>query len=413
MRRIGVFIQEEQIKIAVMIKKNHQLIIKSLDTIPKLSFSWGNQNDFFITALPAEKVIRKELHLKLNKKQSILKTLPFQLESQLPFQSSDALIYPFFYPKKNGTDVVIFATARSYLEQHIQEMQTYNINPDQISCIPCALSNFAQWVFPQEKCLSLIHENTGIVIEQGKIVFSQTIDDADRLTFSIQKRFEDSFQIGLVGPLIQDYPFEILRNYAIPIGLALEAFINNSCQFRQDFFIHPKVEKKKNYLNKIYFIALSLLPFIAWFGGTLILNQKENRIKQKISKYFHNRSDSIEKQITLWGKQLQADSKEFPLLPDTPSVSETLAWLGSIQEGVNITRFHYELVQYPQISCPSEPYTIKIDLEFNVENRNKISRFQEILEKDPTLIDKKQKILWNINQEPYKVSFWLRKNVIK
>ncbi len=57
---------------------------------------------------------------------------------------------------------------------------------------------------------------------------------------------------------------------------------------------------------------------------------------------------SLEDQVMAWQKKLSQDGKEFPLLPDVPSARDVLAWIGTLQEPIEIVQFHYGLVQYPK-----------------------------------------------------------------
>jgi type IV pilus assembly protein PilM len=67
------------------------------------------------------------------------------------------------------------------------------------------------------------------------------------------------------------------------------------------------------------------------------------------------------------------------------------------------------LVQYPKAGEKQQPYSVKVDLEFTAPSPAVAHRFQEALEKAPTLVDKKQKVAWTAQQNSYKLSFVLRK----
>jgi hypothetical protein len=135
---------------------------------------------------------------------------------------------------------------------------------------------------------------------------------------------------------------------------------------------------------------------------------KEKALKEKISTHFVT-SGSLENQLIAWQKKLTQEGQEFPLLADAPSVRDVLAWLGTIQEPIEVVHFHYGLVQYPHAGDKAKPYQVKIDLEFRAESPALAHRFQEALEKAPTLVDKKQKVAWTAQQDSYKLSFVLRK----
>jgi type IV pilus assembly protein PilM len=141
-----------------------------------------------------------------------------------------------------------------------------------------------------------------------------------------------------------------------------------------------------------------------------MLLRKESSLKDRIAVHLTAKG-SLEDQVMAWQKKLSQDGKEFPLLPDVPSARDVLAWIGTLQEPIEIVHFHYGLVQYPQAGEKIlTPYQVKIDLEFTAPNPAAAHRFQEALEKTPTLVDKKQKVAWTAQQDSYKLSFVLRKS---
>jgi type IV pilus assembly protein PilM len=143
-----------------------------------------------------------------------------------------------------------------------------------------------------------------------------------------------------------------------------------------------------------------------------MIHRKEAALKERIAAHFSS-SGSLENQLMAWQKKLSQEGQEFPLLPDIPTVRDVLAWLGVVQEPIEIVHFHYGLVQYPRAGDKAGdkilPYQVKIDLEFTAPNPAVAHRFQEALEKVPTLVDKKQKVAWTAQQDSYKLSFVLRK----
>lgn len=350
------------------------------------------KNLYITTGLPTDQVLRREVSLQLKRPLAVLQALPFQLESVLPF---DGIIYPRLYPTKEGTDVVVFATAAPRVEHHLHQMRSLGIDPAQVSCTPLALARFARLFFPEEKWIRWIYGNTAIALSEDKVVFSQCLEDRSRLEAYLDLKFSSYFRIENAQASYQKN-----LEFAIPIGLALEGMQKEPCQF--------KVRKKP---RRTKAIALSLgLAALVGVTGLALLHSQKQALEKKIATYFAAPDATLQTQVFLWQKQLLEESKTFPLLPDIPSVSDTLAFLGELQEPIDIVQFHYSLVKYPQAGEKKSPYSAKVELEFKAAGPKDAEAMQERLQKNPTLVDTKQKIAWTAHQNYYKISFWLRKN---
>ncbi len=410
MRSLGLFIEEKSIKIAVVSNVKNHLKIELMEEYAEIPYElFQEKNLRIVSGLSSEDVVRREASLKLTRQAALLKALPFQLESLLPFSPEETLVHPFFFPQKEKTDVVVFATTRLALKKHIMALLEKKIEPDQISAVPIALARWARWMFPGHFSSSWIHGNTALAMEGDKIVFSQTLEDKDRLTAYLKNKFGHFFSIPAEGPDFQGLSYDKLRAFAIPLGLALDGLLKHPCQFRQTDFLSSKEVKKKRLLTLGSWAAsLSLTLLVGGIGGFL-LHQKESSLQKRISAYFSSDAP-LEQRLELWQKKLTESGQEFPLLPDVPSVRDVLAWLGTLQEPIEIVQFRYNLVQYPKAGDKGQPYSAKVELEFKAANPASAHRFQESVEKVPTLVDKKQKVAWTAQQDSYKISFALRKS---
>ncbi|MBS0648419.1 MAG: hypothetical protein JSS10_04240 [Verrucomicrobia bacterium] len=415
MRCLGISLEGKSIKIAIVSKVKNNLTLEKLEEYAELPPALlQEKNLHIVTALDPEDVIRREATLKLTKQKAVLKALPFQLESLFPFSMEETLVHPFFYPSKEKTDVIAFATTRLALKKHLTILQEKGIEPHQISCVPIALARWARVMFPAHLLIGGIHQNTAVALEGEKIVFSQVLEDTSRLDAFLKNKFGHYFMFPSEGPSLQDFPYEKLRAFAIPIGLALDGLHPTPCQFRQKDFKSPQAIKKNRLVMRgSAAVALSLTLLVA-AAGSWVLHRKEQALQSRIAAHF-SAPDlpmdlPIDQRLDAWQKKLTQDGQGFPLLADVPSVRDVLAWLGNLQEpSVEIVQFHYSLVQYPKAGGKLEPYGVKIELEFKAPHPAAAHRFQEMLEKVPTLIDKKQKIAWTAQQESYKISFALRK----
>jgi len=411
MRCLGIFLEGKSLKIAIVSKVKNNLTLEKLEELAEIPPELLQEKKLHIvTALAAEDVVRREVTLKLTQQKAVLKALPFQFESLVPFSLEETVVHPFFYPQKDKTDVVAFATTRLALKKHITILQEKGIEPDQISCIPVALARWAGVMFPAHFSISGIHENTAFAVEGEKILFSQVLEDRSRLEAFLKNKFSHFFTIPTDGPSLQDYPYDKLRAFAIPIGLALDGLSDTPCQFRQRDFQSPKEIRKKRFLMRGSCFASITLALVIALAGGWTLHRKEKALEDRIAVHFSAPGLPLEQQLAGWQKKLVQDGQEFPLIPDVPSVRDVLAWLGDLHEpAVEIVQFHYGLVQYPKAGEKQQPYSAKVDVEFKAANPATAHRFQEALEKVPTLIDKKQKVAWTAQKESYKISFVLRK----
>ena len=408
MRCLGLFIEGKSVKIAIASKVNKQLKLEQLgefDEIPHALLQ--EKNLHIVTGLSSEDVVRREITLKLTRQAAIVKALPFQLESMLPFSLEETVVHPFFYPHKDKTDVVVFATTRLALKKHLALLQEKQIDPDQISCIPMALARWARLLF-SEQSLSWIYKNTALALEGEKIVFSQSLEDSTRLETFIKNKYGHHFLIPAEGPSFQGYSSDQLRAFAVPIGLALDGLHRAPCQFRQkDFTSIKKLKRDRLFTWGSWAAALSLTLLVGSLGGWM-LHRKEKALQERIAVHFSS-SGSLEEQLAAWQHKLSQEGQSFPLVPDVPPVRDVLAWLGTLQESIEVVHFRYSLVQYPQAGAKEQPYKAKIDLEFTAPNPAVAHRFHQAVEKNPTLVDKKQKVEWTAQQNSYKISFVLRK----
>lgn len=124
-----------------------------------------------------------------------------------------------------------------------------------------------------------------------------------------------------------------------------------------------------------------------------------------------DRLDALDRQI-----RLLPDT--FPLFPNTPRVSDLLAWLSShpslqcIQgqdcPQVSIEALSYTMVKRPEMNKKNEKYQVKIDLEFSTSSPTVAREFHDALISPNDFIDPKGEIKWNATKGKYRTSFFLR-----
>jgi len=115
----------------------------------------------------------------------------------------------------------------------------------------------------------------------------------------------------------------------------------------------------------------------------------------------------------------------FPLLPQTPRVSDVLAWLsihpqvigdkqGKAAEKARIVleSLHYKMVKRPEQNKEKERYQVKIDLEFSAPIPRYAREFHDSLLTPNDFVDSTEEIKWNVEREKYRTSFFLKDKTV-
>src|SRR6185503_3194124 len=83
--------------------------------------------------------------------------------------------------------------------------------------------------------------------------------------------------------------------------------------------------------------------------------------------------EELSDRLSLLQKESQATPDSFPLMPNTPRVSDVLAWLSQHkavvgnsldQQPIQIDSFSYTMVKRPDQTKKLEKYQVKVELEF-------------------------------------------------
>lgn len=258
----------------------------------------------------------------------------------------------------------------------------------------------------------------------------------------------------LFCPPVKDFSSVDLHNYAVPIGLALNALPgNHSVDFRQQELIYPHPWKRLVVPVAIYFAAIFLLTFSFYFFTQQYLRSQEDQIKQAyvdLLANFNRSHDDFEaafaakhpgsndsfngelpkieqleksdfpQRLSFLQKELLATPDSFPLFANTPRVGDVLAWLSrhpavvSIDENgkkeakLHLENFHYIMAKRPQQGKKQEKYQVKVELEFTSEIPKLAREFHDALIESNDWVDPKGEVKWNSNRGKYKTSFFLK-----
>ena len=305
-----------------------------------------------ISGLDTSEILLREIQLKIQDKRKILKSLPFQLETQLPCPPEEAVvsiqISPGDVPK--SSKISFYAAKSSVLTNHIERLVKKGAEPDQTSCTPAALWRFAKYFFPDISDTLLLHigpkTSTAIGILHQKPIASysfslgsesfsataenrplleqlslQTKKELDRLLAFFQKKNKDAcHSIILTGnfasfpPLkdlikdylspsmgvhecesIDSYDATTLECYAIPIGLAFDGLSSDglSTEFRQKMFVSPSTQKKSIKAFLTFALACFVLTCTSSLLSNMYLKQKKRNLIETAQNFFPLQNKAI------------------------------------------------------------------------------------------------------------------------
>ncbi len=346
---IGLQKEGPYVKWAKLHKKNKKIYIDQLTTtllsedVKQLYFGQTakEENSFsLISGIDTSELLLRELKFSLQNKRKIIKSIPFQIEAQIPYPLEESVIFTQISLDKGSktSRASLFITRIKSLTSHIEFWQKHHIDPEEISCIPTALCRFIRQFFPGVIKSLVFHIGeqgcSATYLMEDKVLFShaffinttllekepiQIEKEIKRLfAFLLIKIQEGNIEIGennlldvivlgntsslfklkelliahlplgmrlLNSPLKYNvdssaYQETLLENYAIPIGLALDGIKTDglSTQFRKKIFSSNTTIKKR--AKAFTFLALSslVLTLTVTFLGKSYIAKKQNSL---------------------------------------------------------------------------------------------------------------------------------------
>lgn len=385
MYALGIHYENEKVLIALLQKvKNKieviqtQVVGRDVKLLDMLAPILEGKKVKIATGLPADAIVRRDAVLKLKGERKVLQALPFQVETLIPFPMNEAVILPRLYPDKDGsTHVVLFATQKKHLQEHLASL---DFEPDVVSFVPAALMRFCQFSRPDIATAAMIYGNSGICVEQGKLAFSQVLDP-ERLKAYIEQKFPDT-------------AFVPADEYAVPIGLALDALNSNPMQLRVEEFTSPKEKRRESLFFKSFAAACAALCLGIFGINAFLTGQKEKELHAAVDAFCKKSSEGLERRVHDWEGALSTIRKPSS---STPKVSDILAWLSSKKDEIDI--FHLRYTAYPA----------RVELEFTAPSPTIARALHEELLKGDPMVDPKGDIEWQVSADSYRIAFSLRK----
>lgn len=246
-----------------------------------------------------------------------------------------------------------------------------------------------------------------------------------------------------------------LQKFALPIGAALSALpkCQEQVNFRQHEFAYPAPWRRLKkpvaiYLVLCFGIAVALILF-----GKAYLSYQEADLKRQYLELLNimNRpyadfekevaaksvpprdlgdeipqpgsltDEDIKTRLLMLDKELRSTPQFYPLQPNTPLVSDVLAWISTHPKAVGkpsfpgepppslqIESFSYTMIKRPELTKKQEKYQVKVELEFTSPTPKMAREFHDALIEPNDIVDPKGEVKWNSNRDKYRTSFYLK-----
>lgn len=220
------------------------------------------------------------------------------------------------------------------------------------------------------------------------------------------RRYKDSIEQSL-GYALQESEFKdpsvvALKPYAIAIGQAMDVLSNDhkTLQFRaaQD----TEKTLKTQLLKRLGVCIMTIMSASLMMGvaGEIVLKTKEKRLQNHLATILAQYAQELGETNThadllstlkVAEKKVSKFKKPYGYYLTPTRVSDFLDYVQTVTQPLDTTslkleKFHYELVNYPTLKAPLEPYKIKIEWTMTGSSQEALEDFFAHLLQDPQWI---------------------------
>lgn len=468
-----------------------------------------------VTGISPEETLIRPLEIKLTKQADIDTVLAFQAEPLLPYPVEQAYLDRWILGKsEDTTQVSVLAVHKEFVKDHIAWYQEHvQIDPERVSTVASALALFANWYAPVKGLALILHlgrENGCFLLaEEGKVFAAQglpltlsslwtTLGHAPaeghnqatlealrqwltRTLFAFTKQVKgrdiphllctgegaahSELVTMIVGWLDKDLlvvkavekpkkiPQEELLAYAVPIGLACEAFPDSRSvdpmQLRQgeDAYKNPWKRLKQPFLAFTAACLLCAFALYSWnaagirtrqntlkaeYGELLVSLGRDPRVVEALvsdqvgvkpaddcTSLQHLTPALIKRRLAFLEKENSQVPSSFPLQPNILRVSDLLAYLSTHPKAVElkdgqkiplfqVTSLNYQMTKRPDRNKPNEHYQVKVDLELQSSDSRGPRELYDALLEPNEVVDPDSPVTWAAGQGKYRITFYLQ-----
>lgn len=419
------------------------------------------------SGVEGQELLIRELKTPLKKKKALNKTLPFQLEGILPYSLNDVVVKPQYFFRKEETKALFFTVPKRALSHHIESLQAEGVDPDWVSSYPHALYRYGEFLSPSLATYLIfylgVHSTELVAVDNKRIICHLTLRagltdleadegklqrDIDRALFFLDKKgqgghhqvifcgqeaerlerlllSQEKFPMSPVqGDEARGFDEEMIRPFAIPIGLALEALKDDasSLQLRQgEYSSKQSIKVLKKGLLRGGLIAL-LLFSSALVTGKLLLQKQENKIFNRLEELInHHREElpelrkikakgSVQSMLSELTQQVKETKTQEGYFSPPPRLADLLVYLSTHPaiKTIEIIELDYQLIRYPDLDHPQAPYVPKVTLTFTTTDSVEARGFHDAIVEDEGVVNLEKEIGWKRNENTYEISFFLQ-----
>jgi len=247
--------------------------------------------------------------------------------------------------------------------------------------------------------------------------------------------------------LISNSPLTVeeIQRFAVPIGLAISGLpkYDNQINFRQDELAYPNPWKRwkkplATYLGLCAALTVATLIFTNSYAKSRVdeirgqyseLLQIMNKPYSKFESKFeeppkpiqHLNEEDLSTRLETLSEEIRSTPGIFPLVPNTPRVSDVFAWLmthpiftqkdsagNTNNPYMQVDNFSYTMVKRPEQNKKQEKYMVKVEMEFSSPSPKLAREFHDSLISPNDFVDPKEEVKWSANQGKYRTSFYLK-----
>jgi general secretion pathway protein L len=106
------------------------------------------KSDTYLTSIPAANASYRNLQMPFKESKKIRQTIPFEIETVVPFHSEDLVVDFTILERADESEVLGVSVRKAYIAEYLAQLQAYGIDPDvlDIRCVPTV-----SWLLKQEE----------------------------------------------------------------------------------------------------------------------------------------------------------------------------------------------------------------------------------------------------------------------
>jgi len=419
------------------------------------------QKQLTAAAVPGRECLIRTLDVKLKKEKDIDEVLPFQAEPLLPYSVDEAVLdWIRFKEEGEETTLTLAAVKKEQVEKQLELWKRLDIDPEILSAKAAALALFSKHFGAKEAPHFVVHfgadETTCLFVEEGRPAAAKSCSgdllEVVKTLYALSKQ-RDQERIGQV--LVTGLPEAVEKaapelaeklekealvdrefgEFALPIGLALSGLsgCGGQINFRQQQFAYPNPWKRLKRPVLAYFALCLLFAFGLHFSGSAYLGYREDALRRQYGELlsFMNKrepvplkemdAEAVRIKLAALEKEVKNAPNPVALLPDTPRVSDFLAWLSThpnvaLESGdspqVVIENFGYTMVQRPEENKKGNRYQVKVELVLSSPSPSLAREFHDALIAPNDYVDPKSEVKWSANRGKYRTTFYLKDKTV-